>query len=45
VVLAAPELVVAEPVEVGGDIIGLRRSVEYRIAKEIVPVVDWAKLH
>jgi Diacylglycerol kinase catalytic domain len=33
------------PVEVGGDIIGLRSSVEYRIAKEVVPVVDWKRLH
>jgi hypothetical protein len=32
------------PVEVGGDVIGLRRQVEYRIAPMVVPVVDWSKL-
>jgi len=32
------------PVEVGGDVIGLRKSIEYRIAAQRVPVVDWAKL-
>ncbi|MCU0698238.1 MAG: diacylglycerol kinase [Myxococcaceae bacterium] len=32
------------PVEVGGDVIGLRRQVEFRIAPMVVPVVDWAKL-
>lgn len=32
------------PVEVGGDIIGLRRQVEYRVAPHIVPVVDWSRL-
>ncbi len=32
------------PVEVGGDVIGLRKSVEYRIAKQVVSIVDWAKL-
>ncbi len=29
---------------IGGDIIGLRRQVEYRIAPHIVPVVDWSRL-
>lgn len=32
------------PVEVGGDIIGLRREVEYRIAPQTVAVVDWSRL-
>lgn len=32
------------PVEVGGDIIGLRTQVEYRIAPQVVPVLDWSKL-
>jgi diacylglycerol kinase family enzyme len=32
------------PVEVGGDVIGLRRQVEFRIAPMVVPVVDWSKL-
>jgi hypothetical protein len=32
------------PVEVGGDVIGLRRQVEYRIAPMVVPIVDWSKL-
>ncbi|MGC4118701.1 MAG: diacylglycerol kinase family protein [Myxococcales bacterium] len=32
------------PVEIGGDVIGLRRSVEYRIADQHVPVVDWTRV-
>lgn len=32
------------PVEIGGDAIGLRRSVEYRVAPQIVSLVDWANL-
>ncbi|MDX2013165.1 MAG: diacylglycerol kinase family protein [Myxococcaceae bacterium] len=32
------------PVEVGGDVIGLRRQVEFRVAPMVVPVVDWSKL-
>jgi len=32
------------PVEVGGDIIGLRRQVEYRVAPQVVQVLDWKKL-
>ncbi|MBL8913810.1 MAG: diacylglycerol kinase [Archangium sp.] len=32
------------PVEIGGDAIGLRNSLEYRIAPQIVPVIDWKKL-
>jgi hypothetical protein len=32
------------PVEVGGDVIGLRRQVEYRIASQRVSVVDWNQL-
>ncbi|MBE2248999.1 MAG: diacylglycerol kinase [Myxococcus sp.] len=32
------------PVEVGGDVIGLRREVEYRIAPQMVSVVDWRRL-
>ncbi|MDP3500476.1 MAG: diacylglycerol kinase family protein [Myxococcales bacterium] len=32
------------PVEVGGDVIGLRRRVEYRIAPQRVSVVDWSRL-
>ncbi|MFT3710791.1 MAG: diacylglycerol kinase family protein [Archangium sp.] len=38
------------PVEIGGDAIGLRRSLEYRIApgttagRLTVPVIDWARL-
>ena len=32
------------PVEIGGDAIGLRQSVEYRVAPQTVRVVDWAKL-
>lgn len=32
------------PVEVGGDIIGLRREVEYRVAPLVVPVLDWSRL-
>jgi diacylglycerol kinase family enzyme len=32
------------PVEVGGDIIGLRREVEYRVAKHTVPCVDWSRI-
>ena len=31
------------PVEVGGDVVGLRSSVEYRLAEQVVPVVDWAR--
>lgn len=33
------------PVEIGGDAIGLRKSLEYRIAPQIVPVLDWSKLN
>ena len=32
------------PVEIGGDAIGLRRTVEYRVAPQVVRMVDWAKL-
>lgn len=32
------------PVEIGGDAIGLRKSLEYRIAPQVVPVIDWRKL-
>ena len=32
------------PVEIGGDAIGLRRHVEYRVAPQVVRMVDWAKL-
>ena len=32
------------PVEIGGDAIGLRRSVDYRVAPQVVRVVDWARL-
>jgi diacylglycerol kinase family enzyme len=32
------------PVEVGGDVIGLREHVEYRVSPHVVPVVDWATL-
>ena len=32
------------PVEIGGDAIGLRRSVEYRVSPHVVRLVDWAKL-
>jgi len=32
------------PVEVGGDVIGLRRQVEYRLHEQIVPVVDWTRV-
>ncbi len=32
------------PVEVGGDVIGLRTSVEYRVSAQVVPLVDWSKL-
>jgi diacylglycerol kinase family enzyme len=32
------------PVEIGGDAIGLRRSIEYRVAPQVVSLVDWAKL-
>jgi hypothetical protein len=32
------------PVEVGGDLIGLRSQVEYRLAEQIVPVVDWTRV-
>lgn len=32
------------PVEVGGDIIGLRKQVEYRIAPQVVSVLDWSRL-
>jgi len=32
------------PVEVGGDVIGLRRQVEYKISPHVVPVLDWSKL-
>lgn len=32
------------PVEIGGDAIGLRRSVEYRVAPQVVSLVDWANL-
>jgi hypothetical protein len=32
------------PVEIGGDAIGLRRSVEYRVAPQVVKVVEWGQL-
>lgn len=32
------------PVEVGGDVIGLRKQVEYRISPHVVKLVDWGKL-
>lgn len=32
------------PVEIGGDAIGLRQSVEYRVAPQVVKLVDWAQL-
>lgn len=32
------------PVEVGGDIIGLRKQVEYRIAPQVVSVLEWSRL-
>jgi diacylglycerol kinase family enzyme len=32
------------PVEIGGDAIGLRKSVDYRVAQQVVPLVDWARL-
>lgn len=32
------------PVEVGGDVIGLRKEVEYRISPHVVQLVDWGKL-
>ncbi|MEW6432974.1 MAG: diacylglycerol kinase family protein [Myxococcota bacterium] len=32
------------PVEVGGDVIGLRSAVEYRLHDRPVPVVDWARV-
>jgi diacylglycerol kinase family enzyme len=32
------------PVEIGGDAIGLRRRVEFRVAPQVVPLVDWSRL-
>lgn len=32
------------PVEIGGDAIGLRRSVEYRVSPQLVPLIDWPRL-
>jgi diacylglycerol kinase family enzyme len=32
------------PVEIGGDAVGLRTSLEYRVAPQVVPLLDWAKL-
>lgn len=32
------------PVEVGGDVIGLRTEVEYRLHDKMVPVIDWARV-
>lgn len=32
------------PVEIGGDAVGLRRSVEYRVAPQVVSLIDWARL-
>lgn len=32
------------PVEVGGDVLGMRREVEYRVAPQVVPVVEWGQL-
>ncbi len=32
------------PVEIGGDAIGLRRSIEYRVAPQVVSMVDWPRL-
>jgi diacylglycerol kinase family enzyme len=33
------------PVEVGGDVVGLRSAVEYRLHDRVVPMVDWARVH
>jgi hypothetical protein len=33
------------PVEVGGDAIGLRRTIEYKVSSQVVPVIDWARLN
>lgn len=33
------------PVEVGGDVIGLRKSVEYKVSELTVPLIDWAQLN
>ena len=33
------------PVEVGGDVIGLRKSVDYKVCELTVPLIDWAKLN
>ncbi|MDP1824082.1 MAG: diacylglycerol kinase family protein [Archangium sp.] len=32
------------PVEIGGDAIGLRKSVEYRVAPQVVRLVEWERL-
>lgn len=32
------------PVELGGDVIGLRSQVEFRLLEQVVPVVDWARV-
>jgi hypothetical protein len=29
------------PFQIGGDGVGLREQIEYRVAKETVPLVDW----
>jgi Diacylglycerol kinase catalytic domain len=33
------------PVEVGGDVIGLRKSVDYKVCELTVPLIDWAQLN
>lgn len=32
------------PVEIGGDAIGLRTNLEYRVAPQVVRLLDWARL-
>jgi diacylglycerol kinase family enzyme len=32
------------PVEIGGDAVGLRRSIEFRVAPQVVPLIDWPRL-